>query len=390
MPASTTAPAGPRTATTITAAMSVQVAAVLPLFLFGGLAVQVADELGMSVSQIGLVTGLYFAISALTTVPSGRLVDRFGALVTARVAVALSATALLGIAAFAREPIVLTAFLALCAPANGLGQLASNTVLTEWAPVRGRGLLFGAKQASVPLCIMIGGLSVPAVALTLGWRWAFVFGAAIVLAALLPLAGLGRPRPRERVAAARPLDVTLLLFAVATFLGATAATPIGSFLTTYTVDIGGSESFAGLNLTIGGIAGVIARTGFGAVGDRGNGKEFLVISLMLLGGAAGLATFLFELPWLLPLGTVCAYALGWAWPGLMNHAVTSRYPDAPALATSVTQTGIFLGGAIGPISFGLLVHHAGWSAGWIAVVAAMSASALFIAAGSASAARARH
>nr|BFF22251.1 hypothetical protein GCM10025732_02160 [Glycomyces mayteni] len=124
---------------TITAAMSVQVAAVLPLFLFGGLAVQISDELGMGVSAIGLISGLYFAVSALTTVPSGRLVDRFGALVTARVAVGLSATALLGVAGFAHHPAALTAFLVLCAPANGLGQLASNTVLTEWAPEGRRG-----------------------------------------------------------------------------------------------------------------------------------------------------------------------------------------------------------------------------------------------------------
>ena len=382
--------ASPKTSTTVLTAMSVQVAAVLPLFLFGGLAVQVADELGMSVSAIGLVSGLYFAVSALTTVPSGRLVDRFGALITARIAVGLSAGAMLGIAALAENPIILTVFLVLCAPANGLGQLASNTVLAEWAPPHRRGLLFGAKQASVPLCIMLGGLSVPVVALTLGWRWAFVFGAGLVLLALIPLAGLGRLETRAKKADARGFDPRLLLFATATFLGATAATPIGSFLTTYTVDIGGSESYAGLVLTIGGIAGIIGRTGFGAMADYRKGGEFATIALMLAGGAAGLATYLFELPWLLPIGTIAAYALGWAWPGLMNHAVTKRYPDAPALATSVTQTGIFLGGAIGPIGFGLIVDHAGWSTGWIATITAMCVSALFIVAGSLAYAKARH
>lgn len=384
------APARPKTSTTITTAMGVQVAAVLPLFLFGGLAVQVADELGMSISAIGWVSGVYFAVSAITTVPSGRLVDRFGALVTARIAVGLSAGALLGIAAFAHDPIVLTVFLVLCAPANGLGQLASNTVLTEWAPEQHRGLLFGAKQASVPLCIMIGGLSVPVVALTLGWRWAFVFGAALVLLALVPLAGLGKPAVRARNKDARSFDAPLMLFAVATCLGACAATPIGSFLTTYTVHVGGSESYAGLVLTIGGIAGILGRTGFGAVADYRKGGEFAVITFMLLGGAAGLATYLFALPWLLPFGTVAAYALGWAWPGLMNHAVTKRYPDAPALATSVTQTGIFLGGAVGPIGFGLIVDHAGWQAGWIAAITAMAASSLFIVAGSIAVRRAAH
>jgi MFS family permease len=370
--------------------MSVQVAAVIPLFLFGGLAVQISGELGMGVSAIGWISGLYFAVSAATTVPSGRLVDRFGALVTARVAVGLSATAMLAIAVAAYEPWALALFMVLCAPANGLGQLASNIVLTTWAPVGRRGLLFGAKQASVPLCIMLGGLSVPLVALTIGWRWAFVFGAALVLCALVPLAGLGKPEVRKRVEGARAFDGTLLLFAIATCLGASAATPIGSFLTTYTVDIGGSESFAGLVLTIGGIAGVMGRTGFGALGDRKRGGEFTIITFMLAGGAAGAAVFLFELPWLMPIGTAAAYGLGWAWPGLMNHAVTKRYADAPALATSVTQTGIFLGGVFGPIGIGLIVEHAGWSAGWITVVACLCGSALFIVAGSMLARRHAH
>jgi MFS family permease len=362
--------------------MTVQVAAVLPVFLFGGLAVQITGELGMGVSAIGWISGIYFAVTAATTVPSGRLVDRFGALVTARTAIGMSAAGLLGVAAFAHDPVVLTVFMVLCAPANGLGQLASNTVLSEWAPVGRRGLLFGAKQASVPLCTMLGGLSVPLVALTLGWRWAFVIGAALVLLALVPLAGLGRPAMRPRNQGARSFDAQLLLFAVATFLGALAATPIGSFATTFTVDIGGSESYAGLVLMVGGIAGVIGRTGFGALADVRKGGEFRIIALMLAAGAAGVATYLLELPWLLPVGTAAAYGLGWAWPGLMNHAVVQRYADAPALATSVTQTGIFLGGAIGPIGFGLVVDHAGWGVGWTAAVAAMAASALFIVAGS--------
>ncbi len=143
-------------------------------------------------------------------------------------------------------------------------------------------------------------------------------------------------------------------------------------------------------LTIGGIAGILGRTGFGALADYRKGGEFAVITFMLLGGAAGLATYLFALPWLLPFGTVAAYALGWAWPGLMNHAVTKRYPDAPALATSVTQTGIFLGGAVGPIGFGLIVDHAGWQAGWTAAITAMAASALFIVAGGIAVRRAAH
>ncbi|GAB3645687.1 MFS transporter [Glycomyces tarimensis] len=374
MPATT----APKASSTVATALSVNVAAVMPVFLFGGLAVQIIDELRMSVGSIGLVSGLYFAASSLTAVPAGHLVERFGAPNTARFAVGLAAASMAAVAAFAHDPVVLTALIVLSAPANGLGQLASNAVLSNWAPKRRKGILFGAKQASVPLCTMLAGLSVPVIALTLGWRWAFVAGAAVALLALIPLTGLGRPALPGHVGKGRALDRRLLVLAAATFMGAVAATPLGSFLTTYAVHIGASESFAGLNLTIGGLAGVIARTTVGAIADRRVGGEFGLIAVMLLGGCVGIAALMAGETWLLPVGTAAAFALGWAWPGLMNFAVTNRYPHAPAAATSITQTGVYAGGAVGPIAFGLIVDHAGWNTGWSVVLAAMAAAAVFI------------
>lgn len=368
----------PKTSSTVATALSVSVAAVMPVFLFGGIAVQITGELGMDVDAIGLIAGLYFAVCGLTAVPSGRLVERFGAPIAARLAVGLTAAAMLGIAAAAHHPVVLTAFLLISAPANGLGQLAANTVLADWAPKRRQGTLFGVKQASVPLCTTLAGLMVPVIALTAGWRWAFVAGAAVALLALVPLAGLGRQALPERSGRRRGADRRLLVFAVATCLSAGAATPLSSFLTSYAVHIGVSESFAGLNLTIGGLAGVVARVAVGAIADRRGGGEFGIIVVMLLGGAAGIATLMAGQPWLLPLGTAAGFALGWAWPGLMNFAVTKHYPHAPAAATAVTQTGVYAGGAVGPIAFGLIVDHAGWNAAWTVVCAAMALAAVFI------------
>ncbi|HEU5126997.1 MAG TPA: MFS transporter [Glycomyces sp.] len=380
---------GPKTSSTVATALSVTVAVVMPVFLFGGLAVQITDELGMGVGTIGLISGLYFAVCGLTAVPAGRLVERLGAPVTARLGVGLTAAAMLAVAAAAHEPVALTVFILLSAPANGLGQIAANTVLSHWAPTGRKGTLFGAKQAAVPLCTMLAGLSVPAVALTLGWRWAFVAGAALALLALVPLAGLGRPAPPERTGSGGRPGRNLLVFAAAASLGSAAAGPLGSYLTTYAVDIGASESFAGLNLTVGGLAGVIARVGAGAIADRRGGGEFGLIAAMLVGGAAGVATFTAEQPWLLPLGTAAGFALGWAWPGLMNFGVTKRYPDAPAAATSITQTGVYAGGAAGPIAFGLIVDRVGWDAAWIAVAAAMAVAAALIAAAEGGPARRR-
>lgn len=368
----------PKPSTTIATALSVSIAAVMPVFLFGGLAVQITGELGMSVGTIGLVAGLYFAVCGLTAVPAGHLVERFGVPGVARLAVGLAAGSMLAIAAVAHDPVTLTVLMLLSAPANGLGQLSANAVLSNWAPKRRKGVLFGAKQASVPLCTMLAGIMVPVIALTAGWRWAFVAGAAIALLALIPLTGLGRPSPPRRSGDGRRLDRRLLVFAAATFLGGAAAAPLGSFLTTYAVDIGATESFAGLNLTVGGLAGVIARITVGALADRRGGGELGIIIVMLLGGAAGIAALTTGQTWLLPLGTAAGFALGWAWPGLMNFAVTKRYPDTPAAATSITQTGVYAGGAIGPIAFGLIVDHVGWTAGWTVVAASMAAAAVFI------------
>ena len=53
-------------------------------------------------------------------------------------------------------------------------------------------------------------------------------------------------------------------------------------------------------------------------------------------------------------GVVLGFGLGWAWPGLMNFAVVRLHPQAPAAATSITQTGVYAGGCLGPLGLGAL------------------------------------
>ena len=56
----------------------------------------------------------------------------------------------------------------------------------------------------------------------------------------------------------------------------------------------------------------------------------------------------------LTVGVVLGFGLGWAWPGLMNFAVVRLHPQAPAAATSITQTGVYAGGCLGPLALGAL------------------------------------
>src|SRR5690606_35302663 len=182
-------------------ATAVTVACVMPVFLVGGLAVQIGGEIGFSPAGLGLAVAVYFAVSALTSVPAGTLVERHGARAGARAGILLSAACLLAIAMAARNFPSLVALLAVGAAANGLGQLAANAMLAG-VPADRQGLSFGIKQAAVPTATLLSGLSVPTVALTIGWRWAFAISAVVALAtlALVPAA----PPRLTRSRAARP------------------------------------------------------------------------------------------------------------------------------------------------------------------------------------------
>src|SRR5690606_24578159 len=92
-----------------------------------------------------------------------------GARTGARAGILLAAACLLGIAVAARGYPALVLLLAAGAAANGLGQLAANATLAA-VPAHRQGLSFGIKQAAIPTATLLAGASVPAVALTIGWR----------------------------------------------------------------------------------------------------------------------------------------------------------------------------------------------------------------------------
>jgi len=59
-------------------AVAVATAGVVPAFLTGGLAVQIRAEFGFGEGALGLAVAVFFAVSALASVASGRLVERVG------------------------------------------------------------------------------------------------------------------------------------------------------------------------------------------------------------------------------------------------------------------------------------------------------------------------
>ena len=74
-----------------------------------------------------------------------------------------------------------------------------------------------------------------------------------------------------------------------------------------------------------------------------------------------------------------AFALGWGWPGLFHYAVVSANRSAPAAATGITQSGIYVGAAAGPAAFGLIAGRASFAAAWLASAALMLVAAVIVA-----------
>ncbi|WP_214401220.1 MFS transporter [Pseudonocardia lacus] len=336
----------------------------LPVFLTGGLAVQISAELGFDPAGLGLVVALFFAVSALASLPSGWLVERFGSVPTSRAAVVGAALVMTALATLARSYAALVVILLCGAWCNVLGQLASNMTLARYVPAERLGLSFGVKQSAIPLATLLSGAAVPAVALTVGWRWAYAIGAVLALAAL-PLTPRESIR-RERTAADGELATAALsVIGIAAGLAAAASSALGIFLVASAVDRGVDAGLAGLTLTLGSVVGLVLRLLHGWAADRRSGGHIAVVAASLLLGAGGLALLAAPGAVALVLGTVLGFGLGWAWPGLLQFAVVRLNPSAPAAATSIVQVGVYGGGFAGPIGFGFLATHLSFPAAWL-------------------------
>jgi MFS family permease len=348
----------------------------LPVFLTGALVVQISSELHFDPAGLGVVVAVFFGVSALLSLPAGWVVERFGAARTSRVAVAGAAVVMLGLAWLTTSYAALVVLLVCAAWSNPLGQLSANMTLARLVPPSRLGLSFGIKQAAIPAATLLSGAAVPAVALTVGWRWAYVGGAGLALLALL-LSPAGAPGGTRKPTGRSGLATgALSVLGVAAGLGASACSALGIFLVASAVDQGVDVGLAGIMLTVGSVVGLSVRLVHGWLADRRDGGHIAVVATSLLLGAGGLA--LLAVPGGPPLviGTVLGFGLGWAWPGLLQFAVVQLNPEAPAAATSIVQMGVYAGGLIGPLTFGLLAARLSFPAAWLIMAGVLVAAAV--------------
>lgn len=364
-------------------AMAASVAASLAVFLVGAQAVEIRHSLHFGTTAFGLAVSIYYVGATTGAVPAGRLADTVGGVRVMRVICVAAGAMLALLAVAARSWLILVVLLYLAGLIGAGMQPAANLFLARRTRPEHQGLSFGIKQAAVPASALLAGLAVPAIALTVGWRWAFA-GAAV----LAGLAAVAIPRPRTTLAQHRARPVTplppgslppLVVLATGFGLGVFAATGLSAFTATSAVSAGITRSTAGLLVALGGTAAVVTRIVAGRLADRRGRAHLPVVAGMLVTGSIGygllgLAAAERSLP-LFGAGVLVAYGAGWGWNGLFNFVVVRTHPEAAGRATGIVQVGGRLAGAIGPLVFGLVADHLAYPAAWAVAGSAALAGA---------------
>ncbi len=357
----------------------------LPGFVTGVMVVQLTRDLGFGVAGLGLAMSFYYGVGAALSVHLGRLVDILGAARSLRLAGAGTAVAVWGIAATADRLSVLIAWLSLAGAAHMLGQPAANRLLVNRVGADRLGTAFGVKQSAPGVASMLAGLSVPAIALTVGWRWTYVLcGVLAVIVVVSVGKPMVRPPGRQERGPRPPLrdrsTIVLLTFAFAFAFGANAITL--AFYVDSAVVAGATQSVAGTVFAVASVAAIVTRLVAGVICDRTRVVPLRLAASLLAGGSVGLVMLATGRPTLMVVGIVIALGLTWGFPGVFWLALIRAYPDQPGRITGALQPGGF-GAMLAPLVFGLIVEAVGYGPGWLftAGTSVVAATIMFVAAG---------
>jgi len=372
--------------------MSATLASSLPVYLVGALAVQIRQSLRFGPGALGLASGLYFVAAAGSSIPMSWVSERIGGAAVLRIGALLEGVTLVALGVASRSWAALAGLLVLAGALAGWISPASYLFLSESVVLRRQGRAFGVNQAAVPLAPLLGGLAVPALALTVGWRWAFVVaGVLSMLVGRLvpptPPGGAGRQeRSRSPVEPGPPLRfLPLIILGAGLGLGMFEASALVTFLSSGAVALGMRPALAGYLVAGASLAAVLARLSLGAVADRRGGDHFGLVALTMALGAVALVVLGWadagRISTVFAATALVAVGLGWGWNALLNFAVVRSHAHAPARATGVTDVGGRLGGMLGPVVTGLVIAHGSYAEGWLVLAVALALAAGLVSGG---------
>ena len=366
------------------------VSGTLPVFLIGALAVQLRADLHYGVSEHGVLVSLFFFTVAVAALPLGPLVDRIGWRRSVRLSVVALGLVMVTVAAAGRGWWWLVGLLVIAGAAHALGMPSGNVAIVQEVRAPRRGAAFGVRQAAIPLATLLGGLSVPVVAVHFGWRPVLALAAVVPLLVVLALRGLPPPPPdggtsgmpdppkrRSRPPLTWPLAVMLALGAI----GAVLVNTSSAFLVITAVESGVTEAAAGVLLVAGSGVAFAVRILAGMLADRAPSWAYTAIAGLLAVGVVGFVLIAVGGPVTIVVGTVLAFGAGTGWPGLMHYVITAEHPQHAGGVSGLILSVGNAGGFLGPVAFGLLAEQFSYRVAWAALAAAAVVAIVCVTAG---------
>lgn len=356
----------------LVATLSIQVLASLALMTAPVIAPEAAPTLALQATKIGIFIALAYITAMTSSLISGYLIERHGAMRVSQISLLFCAAGL-GLATIAHPAALVVGALFI---GSGYGPItpASSQILARTTPPQVRSMYFSIKQTGVPLGAAIAGLLVPFIVIFWPWRAAVLTIMALcLLGALacqpllkifddrrnperrLSLAGLINPfQAVMRNPAIRRLALCTLFFSIAQLC-------LNSYLVTYlATDLKFSLTTAGAIMFVVQGCGVIGRIVWGVVADHWLAPMRL-LTLLGLGMALCSALMAFITPdWSVALIILICAAFGATaigWNGVYLAEVARLAPAGQAgLMTGGSLFFTYLGVVIGPPIFTLIVE----------------------------------
>lgn len=345
-------------------------------------------ELGLNLTEVGVLVSMINVGVVAAVLGMGKAADRYGERRIIGYGTAACGLLVLTVHFAGGFVGLLVVFLLLGVPV-ATSTPAGSKAVAGWFPDRERGMAMGVRQTGIPLGGTIGALTLPAMGLVVGWRWALsLVGVVTILAGLMVLVCYREPKRPPAAGGTAPVgglkdivrrsDIWAAAFYASVLAGSQWC--YISYIELYlTEHIFYPLVFAAHLLAVGQACGGTGRIVFGIASDRlffGRRVPVLVM-LGLLGTAAGVATALLSpgmpawlvalVVWLLGLGTM-------SWQGLYLALVAKIAGTRVAgVAIGMTNTVAFVGVVVLPPVFGSIADYThSYEMAWIAMAVAIA------------------
>lgn len=345
-------------------------------------------ELGLNLTEVGVLVSMINVGVVAAVLGMGKAADRYGERRIIGYGTAACGLLVLTVHVAGSFVALLVVFLLLGIPV-ATSTPAGSKAVAGWFPDRERGMAMGVRQTGIPAGGTIGALTLPAMGLVFGWRWALsLVGVVTIAAGLLVLVCYKEPARPQAVSGAAPAgglkdivrrsEIWAAAFYAAVLAGCQWC--YISYIELYlTENIFYPLVFAAHLLAVGQACGGTGRIVFGIASDRlffGRRVPVLVM-LGVLGTAAGVATALLSpgMPAWLVVAVVSLLGLGtMSWQGLYLALVAKIAGTRVAgVAIGLTNTVAFVGVVLLPPVFGAIADYThSYQTAWIAMAVAVA------------------